>query len=280
MRNLNFFLFLALAFFTTAAFAAEPLPMQLNLQPAVTPVAEKLHDFHNLLLVIITAITIFVMGLLLYVMVRFNAKANPVPSTTTHNVPLEIIWTVIPVLILIVIAVPSFRILYFADKVEKPEMTLKITGYQWYWGYEYPDYGDVSFQAYLIKDSEIDASQHQKRLLSTDNPVVVPTDTNIRLEITAGPTDVLHAWTIPAFGVKKDAVPGRLNEAWMRVTEPGTYYGQCSELCGKGHGFMPIEVKAVPKAEFEQWIVAQGGKLPAPEAEAASEETTETPKAE
>lgn len=280
MRILNLFLFLAFAIFSTAVFASEPLPMQLNLQPAVTPVAEKLHDFHNMLLVIITVITIFVMGLLVYVMVRYREKANPNPSSTTHNVPLEIIWTVIPVIILIVIAVPSFRVLYFSEKLEKPEMVLKVTGYQWYWGYEYPDYGDINISSYMIKDEEIDASKGQKRLLSTDNPILVPTDTNIQVVITAAPTDVLHAWTVPAFGVKKDAVPGRLNETWMRITKPGTYYGQCSELCGKGHAFMPIEVKAVPKAEFEEWIVAQGGTLPSAETAEATTEVTEETKAE
>lgn len=169
---------------------------------------------------------------------------------TTHNTMLEVVWTVIPVVILIVVAVPSFKLLYYADRTVEPEMTLKITGYQWYWGYEYPDHGEISFDSYMVPDDEITGDQ--VRLLSTDTQVVLPVDTNIQLIITA--EDVLHAWAVPAFGVKLDAVPGRLNETWTRITKPGTYYGQCSELCGQGHGFMPIEIKAVSKEEFARWV--------------------------
>src|SRR5688500_10689034 len=166
-------------------------------------------------------------------MIRFNSKAHPVPSTRTHNVILEIVWTVVPVVILITIAVPSFKLLYYMDRTENPDMTLKVTGFQWYWGYEYPDNGNISFNSNIIKDADIDASKGQIRKLSTDNPVVLPVDTNIQLLVTAA--DVLHAFAVPSFGVKIDAVPGRLNETWVRIEKPGVYYGQCSELCGANH---------------------------------------------
>jgi cytochrome c oxidase subunit 2 len=213
--------------------------------------------FHDdLLIPIIFAIVIFVLALLVIVVMRFNARANPVPSKVTHNTMLEVVWTLIPVLILIVIAVPSMKILYYADRTQDAEMTLKVTGYQWYWGYEYPDNGGVNFLANLVKDKDIRPGQ--LRLLSTDNPVVIPVDTNIRILMTA--SDVIHSWSVPAFGIKTDAVPGRTNETWVRATKTGTFYGQCSQLCGQNHGFMPIEVKVVPKNEFARWLHAQGGK--------------------
>ncbi|MGB1077323.1 MAG: cytochrome c oxidase subunit II [Bdellovibrionales bacterium] len=227
-------------------------PYQLGLQEPATPVAQRMYDFHNLLLYLITFIVVFVLGLLVYVVLKFNAKANPVPSTTTHNTPLEIMWTLIPTLILFAVAFPSFKLLYYADRISEPEMTLKVTGYQWYWGYEYPDHDGLSFLSYMIPDEEIDAEKGQIRNLSTDNVVVLPVDTNIQILITA--EDVLHAFAVPAFGIKTDAVPGRLNETWVRIEKEGTYYGQCSELCGKAHAFMPIEIKAVSKEEFEKWL--------------------------
>jgi cytochrome c oxidase subunit 2 len=229
-------------------------PYQLGFQEAVTPVAERIHIFHNMMLWIISGITVFVMILLLIVMVRFNARANPVPSSTTHNVPLEIVWTVVPVLILIIIAVPSLKLLYFTDRVVDPEMTLKVTGNQWNWTYEYPDYEGLSFTSVMIPTNELDTSKGQKRLLSVDNPIVLPVDTTVQIVVTA--SDVLHSFAMPAFGVKVDAVPGRLNETWARITKPGTYYGQCSELCGKDHAFMPIEVRAVSKEDFQAWAEA------------------------
>lgn len=232
-----------------------PQPWAIDLQPAATPVAERLHDFHGMLLYIIFAIALFVLALLIFVVFRFNERANPVPSKTTHNVLLEVIWTIVPVIILIVIAVPSFKLLYYMDRVEKPDMTLKVTGYQWYWGYEYPDQGGINFLSNMVPEKDIDKAKGQKRLLSTDNPIVIPTDTNIQVLITAA--DVIHSFAIPAFGVKRDAIPGRTNESWMRVTKPGTYYGQCSEICGTGHGYMPIEIKAVPKDEFDAWVAAK-----------------------
>ena len=232
------------------AFAQAPTPWQMGFQEAASPVMERIEDFHNLLLVIIISIAALVTTLLVYVMVRFNEKANPVPSKTSHNTLLEVIWTIIPAIILVVIAVPSFKLLYFMDKTAKPEMTIKATGSQWYWTYEYPDHGRITFDSQMIPDSEIKAGQ--KRLLEVDNRVVVPVDTNIRVLTTANA--VIHAWAVPALGIKIDSVPGRMNETWMRVTRPGVYYGQCSELCGINHGFMPIAVEAVSKADFAKWV--------------------------
>jgi len=230
---------------------AEPQDWGLWLQPPASSSAERIHDFHDMLFWIITAIVAFVTLLLIIVMVRFNAKANPTPSKVTHNVFLEVIWTVIPVVILIVIAVPSFKILYKNDRLETPEMTLKITGYQWYWGYEYPDQDGISFDARMVPNEEIDLAKGQKRLLSTDVPVVLPVETNISILVTAN--DVIHSWAVPPLGIKIDAVPGRVNETWFRINKPGIYYGQCSEICGKDHAFMPVEIWAVEKDVFAQW---------------------------
>ncbi len=259
-RAFSFLAFAFLAFIMTPALAALPEPMQLNLQPAASTVMEHIHDFHDFILYIIFGIAIFVLLLMIYVVLRFNEKANPVPSKTSHNVPLEIIWTIIPVLILVVIAVPSFRLLYYESRFENPDLTIKATGYQWYWGYDYPDHGGINFMSYMIKDAEIDPTKGQHRLLSTDNPVVVPINKVVRFQITAA--DVLHAFAVPAFGIKMDAVPGRLNETWVKITKPGTYYGQCSELCGTGHAFMPIEIKAVTEEEFAAWVAEKGGTMP------------------
>lgn len=253
-KNFGYFLASLITVWTLPAMAQAPEPWQLNLQEAASPSATRINDFHDMLLWIIAAISIFVLILLLWVIIRYNSKANPEPSQFTHNVLIEVLWTAIPVAILVVIAIPSFQILYYTDHVENPDMTLKVTGRQWYWDYEYPDYGELAFSSYPIADNEIDESKGQLRLLSTDNVVVLPIDTNIQILMTGG--DVIHAWTIPAFGVKIDAVPGRLNETWVRIDKPGTYYGQCSEICGKDHAFMPIEVKAVTKEEFEQWVEA------------------------
>ncbi|MDY0029707.1 MAG: cytochrome c oxidase subunit II [Pseudobdellovibrionaceae bacterium] len=259
-----FIIFAALVLSAGSALAAPDFSQILSwprgLQDPATPTMEHITNFHDMLLYIITAIVIFVTGLLLYVIIRFNAKANPVPSTTTHNVMLEVLWTVVPVVILIVIAVPSFKLLFFEARNPDPELTVKVIGHQWNWEYEYPDYGDVSFTSNIIDAKDIDPSKGQKRLLSTDTPVVLPVDTNIVFEVTA--SDVIHSFAVPAFGIKVDAVPGRLNSTWARVTKTGTYYGQCSEICGKGHGFMPIEIKVVDKAEFEDWIKSQGGTVP------------------
>ena len=232
-----------------AAEAAVPLPWQMNFQPPASPVMERIEQFHNMLLFITTLITLFVMGLLLYVMVRFRASRNPVPSKTTHHTLIEVLWTVVPIVILVGISIPSFRLLYYTDRTAEAEMTLKIVGSQWYWTYEYPDHGNFSFDSVIIPDKDIKPGQH--RLLEVDNRIVLPVNTNIRLLMTA--TDVLHAWAVPAFGVKLDTVPGRINETWVRITREGVYYGQCSELCGVGHAYMPIAVEAVSKEKFEAW---------------------------
>ncbi len=240
-----------------SAYAQQPREWQINLQTPATPFAEAGLAFNNLLLVIIIGISVFVLALLAIVIFRFNAKRNPTPSKTTHNTLLEVVWTVVPVLILVVIAVPSFRLLYLGDRVENPEMTLEVTGYQWYWGYEYPDQQIDEFASYMIPDEEIDEEAGQLRLLSVDNPVVLPVDTDIQILVTAA--DVLHSFAVPAFMIKTDAVTMRWNETWARIQEEGVYYGQCSELCGIGHGYMPIEIRAVSREAFDQWTIEQVG---------------------
>jgi len=230
--------------------ASQPTPWQIGFQPAASTAMERIADFHELLLWVITVIVIFVLILLGIVIIRFNARSNPTPSRTTHNTLLEIAWCVIPVVILVIIAIPSFKLLYYMDRTDEAEMTLKAIGHQWYWSYEYPDHDDLTFDSLMIEDDEL--QEGDPRLLATDTRVVLPVDTNIRLLITAD--DVLHAWAIPAFGVKMDAVPGRLNETWVRVNKEGVYYGQCSELCGVNHGFMPIAVEVVSKEAFAAWV--------------------------
>ncbi|RVU35062.1 cytochrome c oxidase subunit II [Hwanghaeella grinnelliae] len=242
-----------LALVSTPALAAEPKPWQLNLPHPASPVAELAYDFHTILLWIITIITIFVAALLVYVCVRFRESANPTPSRTTHNSLLEVLWTGIPVLILVAIVFPSMKLLYASDRVEDADMTLKIIGNQWYWSYEYPDHGNFTFDAYVAARTADEAKElGVARLMDTDNMVVLPVDTKIRLIMTSN--DVLHNWSISDFGVRLDTVPGRLNETWMQATREGTFYGFCSELCGIDHAFMPIAVKIVSKAEFEKWV--------------------------
>jgi cytochrome c oxidase subunit II len=238
-----------------AALAQEPIvggaptAWQLNFQAPASPVAEMIVSLHDLLLFITVAISAFVLVLMAYACIRYRASRHPVPSRRTHNSVLEIAWTAIPVLILVVIAIPSFKLLYFMDRAVNPEMTLKAIGRQWYWSYEYPDHGNFTFDAYMI--AEQDLTEDQLRLYDVDNPVVLPVDTDIRLLTTA--SDVIHAWAMPALGVKMDAVPGKINETWVRIKEPGVYYGQCSELCGDYHAFMPIRIEAVSKEDFEAW---------------------------
>jgi cytochrome c oxidase subunit 2 len=232
-----------------SALAAGPRPWQMNFQDAATPVMEDIVSFHNLLLVIETLIVLFVLGLMLVIIVKFNSKANPVPSKTTHHTLLEVIWTVVPIAVLMVITVPSIKLLFFMDKAKNPEMSLKITGHQWYWSYEYPDNGGFEFDSNIV--AEEDLKDGQIRLLAVDERVVLPVNTEIRLLMTSD--DVIHNWALPSFGVKMDTVPGRINESWIKVTRTGTFYGQCSELCGVNHGFMPIRVDVVSKAEFAKW---------------------------
>jgi cytochrome c oxidase subunit 2 len=240
---------------TLPAFAGAPVDWQLGMQEAASTSAQHIHDFHDLMLYIITAIALFVLLLLIYVIIRFNKHVNPHPQQFSHNVLIEILWTVVPVVILIVIAIPSFRLLYYVDRTEKPELTLKVTGMQWYWNYEYPDQGGIKFDSYMVKAEDLKAGQI--RTLDTDEAVVLPVDTNIQILMTGG--DVIHSWTVPALGVKIDAIPGRLNETWVKITKPGTYYGQCSEICGRDHSFMPIMIRAVSKDEFSQWAAQRNG---------------------
>jgi len=221
------------------------------MQPPATPVKDRLSAFHDELLVIITVITIFVLGLLLYVIVRFHHQRNPVPTRTSHHTVIEMLWTVVPVLILVLIAIPSFKLMYYMDRVPDPEMTIKVTGHQWYWSYEYPDQGGLVFDSNLIP--EADLKPGQKRLLDVDNPLVVPVDTTIRVLITG--TDVIHSWFVPSFGVQEYAIIGRLNESWMKIEHDGVYYGQCNQICGINHAFMPIKVQAVSKDDFRHWLV-------------------------
>lgn len=228
-----------------------PQDRQLGLQEPATSIAVDLNHFHNwVLMPIITGITIFVMLLLLWVMIRYNAKRNPVPSKTTHNTTIEVLWTVIPILILIGIAVPSFKLLYKQLDLPETDLTIRAIGKQWYWTYEYPDDGKFTFDANMIQTADLQPGQ--LRLLETDNEVVLPVGKNIRIQITAA--DVIHAWTVPAFGIKHDAVPGRVNESWFNIDRPGIYYGQCSELCGTLHAFMPIKIRAVSPEEYAAWL--------------------------
>jgi cytochrome c oxidase subunit 2 len=227
-------------------------PGQIGFQEAVTPVMHDIESFHHFLLIIITGIVLLVAGLLITVIIRFNRKSNPVPSKTSHNTLIEVLWTVIPVLILVIIAIPSFRLLYKQLVIPQADITIKATGNQWYWSYEYPDNGNISFDASLVPEDELNG---RPRLLATDEVVVVPVNEVIRVIVTG--SDVIHAWAVPAFGVKIDAVPGRLNETWFKAEKIGTYYGQCSELCGQGHAFMPIEVHVVTKDDFDKWVALE-----------------------
>ena len=241
---------LATALTGTGASASVPAPWQMGLPEAATPLMQNIDDLHDILLVVITLITLFVLGLLLYVMWRFRESKNPTPSRTTHNTVVEVLWTVIPVVILVLIAIPSFKLLYYSDTIPEADITVKAIGHQWYWSYEYPDHGNFTFDATILADDEL--KEGQPRLLSVDNRVVVPVNKVVRVQVTAD--DVLHAWAIPAFGVKVDGVPGRLNEIWFKAERTGIFYGQCSELCGVNHGFMPIRVDVVTVQEFNAWV--------------------------
>jgi cytochrome c oxidase subunit 2 len=243
-----------------AAFAelGQPAPWEYKLQEAATPVMENITWFHDALLVVITLITLFVLGLLVAVMVKFNARANPVPSRTTHNTLIEVAWTLIPVLILVGIAIPSFRLLFLELDVPKADLTIKAVGKQWYWSYAYPDNGKFEFDSLLACD-ETRQKCEPPRLLSVDNEMVVPVNKIVRVQTTGA--DVIHSFAVPAFGIKIDAVPGRLNETWFTATKTGMFYGQCSELCGKDHAFMPIAVRVVSDQEFAAWVEAAKKKF-------------------
>lgn len=250
-----FFSLATLSFAASAQTAAgQPSPWELGLQPAAAERMTDIINMHNFVLYIITTICLFVLALLVWIMVRYNATANPTPSATTHNTTLEVLWTIIPVLILVAIAVPSFRLLYFVDVIPKPDMTVKAIGKQWFWTYEYPDNGNFMFDALLVPDrrSFPIVPNGPPRMLGTTNHVVVPVGKVIRI-LTTG-ADVIHSWAIPAFGVKMDAVPGRINQTWFKAQQIGTYYGECSELCGARHAYMPITVDVLSQPDFDMWV--------------------------
>jgi cytochrome c oxidase subunit 2 len=227
----------------------QPSPWQLGFQQAATPVMENIIWFHDFLLWLIVIIALFVLALLVIVIVRFNAKANPTPSQTTHNTPLEVAWTLVPVIILVAIAVPSFKLLFLQLNVPPADLTIKATGKQWYWSYSYPD-AKIEYDSLMLKDNE--RKPDQPRLLAVDNELVVPVNKIVRVEVIG--SDVIHAFAVPSFGIKIDAIPGRLNETWFKATREGVYYGQCSELCGRDHAFMPIQVRVVNEKDYAAWL--------------------------
>jgi cytochrome c oxidase subunit II len=234
-----------LAYGTAFAELGQPAPWEYKLQGSATEVMDYITWFHNWLFVLITIITLFVLALLVIVVIKFNSRANPVPSRTTHNTLIEVAWTLIPVLILVTVAIPSFRLLFLELDVPKADLTIKATGKQWYWSYAYPDNGKFEFDSLMAQDK-------QPRLLGVDNEMVVPVNKVIRVQTTGA--DVIHSFAVPAFGIKIDAIPGRLNETWFKATKTGMFYGQCSELCGKDHAFMPIAVRVVSDQEFSAWV--------------------------
>jgi cytochrome c oxidase subunit II len=238
-----------------------PQPWEIGMQRSYGPIKDRIIDLHNLVLVIITVITLFVGGLLIWVMFRYNSKRNPVPSQTSHNTILEIAWTVIPVLILVVIAIPSFRLIYYQDRTPDPDMTIKVTGHQWYWEYSYPDEGNLDIESRYVHDEDLKPGQ--LRLLDVDNQLVIPVGKKIRILTTS--SDVIHAFFIPAFGVQRYAIPGRTIETWMEADQVGTFYGECNQICGQDHSRMPISVKAVSAADFKTWV--DGAKKSAAAAE-------------
>jgi cytochrome c oxidase subunit 2 len=258
------------------AMAQAPRNWQLGMQDPASPVAERLHSLHDLVFWIITIITVFVAALLVYVMWRFNSRRNPVASNFSHHTGLEIAWTAIPVLILVVIAIPSFRLVFFEDRTQAADMTIKVTGHQWYWEYTYPDSGNLNFRSDYIHDEDLKPGM--KRLLEVDNPLVLPVGKNVR--ILTNSADVIHSFFIPSLGVQRYTIPGRTIETWVRIDKVGTFYGQCNQICGTNHSYMPIAVKAVPVAEYQAWEktakvkFAAGEPIPAPALAEAAEPTT------
>jgi cytochrome c oxidase subunit 2 len=249
-----------------------PRPWEMGMQPAWGPLKAQQIWLHDLVLVIITLITLFVAGLLVWVMWRYHARRNPMPSRTSHNTVIEILWTVIPVLILVIMAIPSFRLVYYEDRTRDADLTIKVTGHQWYWEYSYPDKDNIDFSSYVIPDDQLKPGQ--LRLLDVDNPLVVPVGKNIRVLQTS--TDVIHSWFIPGIGVQRYAIPGRTIETWFKVDRPGTIYGQCNQICGTNHSRMPIVVRAVSEQEFNAWLTEAKTKFsdagqPAPPAQATGD---------
>lgn len=280
---------LVLASTASAQVQGQPTDGGIDFQPPATAIMEKIENFHGLLLPIIVAISVFVLVLLLWVIVRYNRRANPVPHKFTHNITVEVLWTIVPVLILVAIAWRSFPLIFEQERIPPAELTLKVTGNSWFWTYEYPDLG-VQISSNLLPEEEARAAD-RPWLLATTEPLLVPVDTTVRVLVTSN--DVIHAFAMPAFGVKEDAIQGRVNESWFRVESsligqtPQTFYGQCSELCGVNHAYMPIEIQVVSREAFNQWVAAQGGTVaqaaPAPAAtpaEAAPESTGASPAAQ
>lgn len=257
------------------ALIGAPTPAGVDFQPAATEVMRDVRDFHNFLLPIIVGISALVLALLLWVIIRYNRRANPTPRKFTHNILVEVIWTVVPVLILVAIAAKSFPLLYEQERIRPAELTLKVTGNSWFWTLEYPDLG-VNITANMLPEEEARASG-RPYLLATTEPLLVPINTNVHVIVTSN--DVIHSFAMPAFGFKEDAIQGRLNDGWFNVSEPGTYYGQCSELCGVNHAYMPVEIRAVSREEFDQWVVAQGGSIAAAEPPPAATAPAATPAA-
>lgn len=244
-----------ISLFSQPAQADVPHPWQIGFQSAASPIMEGIVQMHNLLLIIITSIGVLVTALLLFALYRFRASRNPVPSQISHHTLLEVIWTLLPVLILVVIGIPSLKLMFFASKIENADLTVKAIGHQWYWSYEYPE-EQVQYDSLMIETKDLKPGQ--LRLLAVDNEIVVPAGKTVRMVVTSA--DVLHSFAVPSLGIKKDAVPGRLNETWFRIEKEGTYYGQCSELCGVKHGFMPIAVKVVSQQQYNDWLLAKKSK--------------------
>jgi cytochrome c oxidase subunit 2 len=249
-----------------------PHDWQMNFPPAYTPLMEKVESLNDLLLIIITLICAFVAGLIIYAVWRFHASRNAVPTTTTHNTVIEIAWTVLPILILVIIAIPSFRLLYYGDKATDAVFTVKVTGHQWYWSYEYPDQGNFSVDSRILSEADrVKQKPEVPRLLAVDEEMVIPKGTTIRIIGTAA--DSMHGWTVPGFGIKKTVIPGRLNEGWINVRDEGFYFGQCSQICGNNHSFMPIAVRVVSKPEFDKWVEQKkksAGLIPATDVASAT----------
>ncbi|HTV34847.1 MAG TPA: cytochrome c oxidase subunit II [Xanthobacteraceae bacterium] len=228
----------------------QPSPWQIGMQGSATPIMDDIVAFHNFLLWVIAIIAGFVLILLLYIIVRFNARANPVPTRTTHNTLLEVAWTILPVVILATIAVPSFRLLFLQLDVPKPDLTVKVTGKQWFWSYAYPDNGNFEFDSLMVADKDLKPGQ--PRLLTVDNEMVVPVNKVVEVLVTGA--DVIHSFNVPSFGIRIDAIPGRINDTWFKATKEGVFYGECSELCGRNHSYMPIAVHVVSDSEFTAWV--------------------------
>jgi len=239
---------------------AAPQPWQTGFQPAVSPVMERIESFHTGVLYIITLICLLVFALLVWIIIRYNQRRNPVPGAATHNTLLEVIWTIVPVIILVAIAIPSFKLLYYEAEIPKPDLVIKAIGKQWFWTYQYPTSGHFQFDSLGLSDAAA-LNKNEPRLLGVDNIVVVPVNSVVKVQTTGA--DVIHSWAVPAFGVKMDAIPGRINETWFKATAEGTYYGECSELCGARHAYMPIEVKVVSKGAFNAWLATAKKKFAA-----------------